>query len=54
MHRTGLRGQRHRRGEAVTATLALFAVTVALCAGGLVVIAVLCVVRSWMEARRAR
>lgn len=38
----------------VTATLALFVGTVALCAGGLVVIAVLCVVRSWMEARRAR
>lgn len=38
----------------MTATLAVFAVTVALCAGGLVVIAVLCMIRSWQEARRAR
>lgn len=38
----------------MTPTLALFAVTVALAAGALVVIAALCVLRSWVEARRAR
>lgn len=48
----GLPRPQDRRGQAVTPTLALFAVTVALAAGGLVVIAMLCAIRSWQEGRR--
>lgn len=36
----------------MTATLALFAVTVALAVGALTMIALLCAIRSWQEGRR--
>lgn len=49
MHRTGLRSQRNRRGEAVTASLAVFAAAVTITAAGLAAVAVGSLVAGWKE-----